>query len=138
MSAPEIRFVNIYRTYGYAGILFDLLKGRPAHMNISHKRLPSLADHRRFIQSKPYKQWLFVLWQDRIIGSLYLSKLNEIGIFLFKPFRGKEALVVRAFLSKNSERRFLVNVSLKNKAYQKMFRRLGFRRIQNTYCLERS
>lgn len=135
---PLINFVNVYRVRGRLPILYALLKERPAYMNISHKRTPTPAEHRRFVQSKPYKEWNFIQQDKRVIGSIYLSNLNEIGIFLFKAFRGKELEreVLKKFISSRRKLRFLANVSPKNSFYKELFQSLGFRHIQNSYCLE--
>ena len=34
--------------------LFDLLKERNPRVNISHKKMPTYNQHRKFIKSKPY------------------------------------------------------------------------------------
>lgn len=137
-SAP-IRFVSIYNTAGFEQILHRLLKERSQYMNISHKRVPSFAEHCRFVRSKPYDEWCFIMNEGTILGAIYLSRLNEIGIFLFKAFRGKglEKEALKFFIAKHRKRRLLVNVSPKNKCYERIFQNLGFTYIQKTYCLEK-
>jgi RimJ/RimL family protein N-acetyltransferase len=119
-------------------ILYDLLKDRPRYMNISHKRVPSFSQHCQFVRSKPYKEWFFIVMGKKNIGSIYLSLANEIGIFLFKKFQGKglEREILKKFIFGRRKLRLLANVSLKNKFYQNLFQSLGFRHIQNSYCLE--
>lgn len=139
MSKPEIRFVSVYGVPGHLDLLRRLLIQRPKYMNISHRRVPTPQDHRRFVRSKPYRQWSFVRVDGRIAGAIYLSKLNEIGFFLFRAHRGKglEAEILRTYLTRMRGRRLLANVSVNNPSYARLFRGLGFRPIQNTYCLER-
>ena len=133
-----VRFVSVYRISTREKILYGLLKERPAYMNISHNHLPSFAGHCRFVRSKPYKEWYFIKKEGNLVGSIYLSLLNEIGIFLFKEFCGsgleKEALQI--FIAKRHRSRLLANVSPKNKAYTRLFQGLGFKHIQNSYCLK--
>ncbi len=133
-----ICFKSVYNTRGCEKILYCLLKERPRSMNISHQRMPLFSEHRRFVRSKPYKEWYFITKQKNIIGSIYLSYLNEIGIFLFKQFRGKglEEQVLQNFIASRRRLRLLANISLNNRLYMKLFRSLGFRHIQNTYCLK--
>lgn len=75
----------------YYTFLYALLSQREAYQNISHKSLPKWEDHVSFVNSKPYKDW-FIIYdtqtKDRV-GSIYLSKDNEIGIFLSKGHRKK-------------------------------------------------
>ena len=82
----------------YNRFLYGLLKERKSYQNISHKELPTWEDHVKFIKTKPYKDW-FIVYQPSTreqIGSIYLSKENEIGIFIKKKFiyrgYGKKAL----------------------------------------------
>ena len=60
--------------------LFDLLKKRDPISNISHKKMPSYSQHIKFIKSKPYSKWYIILKENEKIGSIYLSKNNEIGL----------------------------------------------------------
>ena len=69
--------------------LFDLLKERDPRVNISHRKMPTYSQHTKFIKSKPYSKWYIILKSKQKIGSIYLSKNDEIGIFLSKKFQGK-------------------------------------------------
>ena len=69
--------------------LFDLLKERNPKANISHKKMPSYDEHIQFIKSKPYTKWYIILQSNKKVGSIYLSKNDEIGIFISKKFQGK-------------------------------------------------
>ena len=70
--------------------LYELLKSRDPKTNISHKSMPSFKEHVKFVKSKPYNSWYIVIFEKSKLGSVYLSKQNEIGIFILKEFRGKE------------------------------------------------
>ena len=80
-----------------ARFLFDLLKERDSYVNISHKKMPTYASHVKFIASKPYKKWYIIFSLDGLrseskytktkVGSIYLSKNDEIGIFVLKRFQ---------------------------------------------------
>ena len=71
--------------------LFELLKERDPRANISHKKLPTYASHIKFVDSKPYKKWYIITAYDSgkklKVGSIYLSKNDEIGIFVSKRFQ---------------------------------------------------
>lgn len=133
-----VKLINVYRVKEAPRILYRLLAARPKRMNISHKCLPSFFDHCRFIRSKPYKEWYLLKKKDSFIGSIYLSLSNEIGIFLFQEFCGKELEedTLQIFIAKRHRLRLLANVSPRNKGYVRLFQKLGFRHIQNSYCLE--
>lgn len=118
--------------------LYNLLKERNPNMNISHKKMPRYSEHVKFVKSKPYTKWNVIEYGKQKIGSIYLSKNNEIGIFLKKQFQGKnvgqESLVL--FMKINPRKRYLANVSPKNTASQKFFKKNGFKLIQYTYEFE--
>tara|TARA_A100001037_G_scaffold278848_1_gene280104 strand:- start:1341 stop:1763 length:423 start_codon:yes stop_codon:yes gene_type:complete len=115
--------------------LFELLKERDPRTNISHKKMPTYDEHLKFIKSKPYTKWYVILKSRERIGSIYLSKNNEIGIFLSKKYQGKnignEALA--ELIRKNPRKRYLANVNPKNKKSSKFFKNNDFKLIQHTY-----
>lgn len=118
--------------------LYNLLKERNPNMNISHKKMPTYSEHVKFVKSKPYTKWNIIEYGKQKIGSIYLSKNDEIGIFLKKQFQGKnigqESLEL--FMKINPRKRYLANVSPKNIVSQKFFKKNGFQLIQYTYEFE--
>ncbi len=118
--------------------LYQLLKERDPNANISHKNMPSYSEHTKFISSKPYSKWCIIFLGRQKIGSIYLSKQDEIGIFLKKSFHGQnigqKALLL--FMSENPRKRYLANVNPKNKNSIKFFKKYNFKLIQYTYELE--
>ena len=115
--------------------LFDLLKERDLRVNISHKKMPTYNEHTKFIKSKPYSKWYIILKSKQKIGSIYLSKNDEIGIFLSKKFQGKNVgnFVLNELMKKNPRKRFLANVNPKNKKSMEFFKKNGFKLIQYTF-----
>ena len=118
-----------------AKFLFDLLKERNLRVNISHKKMPTYSQHTKFIKSKPYSKWYIILKSKQKIGSIYLSKNDEIGIFLSKKFQGKNVgnFTLNELMKKNPRKRFLANVSPKNKKSMEFFKKNGFKLIQYTF-----
>ena len=54
--------------------------------------MPTYRQHVSFISSKPYSKWYVILYDASKVGSLYLSKQNEIGIwFIDDSFHDKLA-----------------------------------------------
>jgi len=115
--------------------LFDLLKERDPRANISHKKMPTYSQHTKFIKSKPYSKWYIILKSKQKIGSIYLSKNDEIGIFLSKKFQGKNVgnFVLNELMKKNPRKRFLSNVNPKNKKSISFFKNNNFKLIQYTF-----
>ena len=107
--------------------LFELLKERDPKANISHKKMPTF--------EQPYTKWYVILNFKQKVGSIYLSKNDEIGIFLLKTSHrqnfGKIALEM--LMKKNPRKRFLANVSPKNKTSMDFFKKNGFNLIQYTF-----
>lgn len=120
-----------------ARFLYRLLMKRDPIANISHRKMPTYDEHLRFLSSKPYKKWYIVYHNNRKIGSTYLSKQDEIGIFLNKEMHGKGigSMVMKLIMEKNPRSRYLANVSPKNTKSAEFFRKNGFVLIQHTYEL---
>jgi RimJ/RimL family protein N-acetyltransferase len=115
--------------------LFDLLKERDPRVNISHRKMPTYSQHTKFIKSKPYSKWYIILKSKQKIGSIYLSKNDEIGIFLSKKFQGKNVgnSALNELIKKNPRKRFLANVNPKNKKSISFFKNNNFKLIQYTF-----
>ena len=115
--------------------LFELLEERDPRANISHKKMPSYNEHLKFIKSKPYTKWYIILKSKDRIGSIYLSKNDEIGIFLSKKYQGKNIGndALKELIRKNPRERYLANVNPKNKKSSAFFKNNNFKLIQHTY-----
>jgi RimJ/RimL family protein N-acetyltransferase len=117
--------------------LYKLLLERESVVNISHKKIPTFQQHLNFINSKPYSKWYIIKKNDQKIGSIYLSKQDEIGIFVKKEFQ-KEKLGIESMellMIKNPRSRYLANINPKNLKSTKFFKKFGFKLIQHTYEL---
>jgi RimJ/RimL family protein N-acetyltransferase len=119
--------------------LYNLLKERDPSVNISHKKMPTYSEHVKFVKSRPYTKWSIIESGKQRVGSIYLSKHDEVGIFLKKRFQGRNVgqQSLELFLKMNPRKRYLANVSPINIASQKFFKKNGFRLIQYTYEFER-
>lgn len=118
--------------------LFELLKERDNRANISHKKMPSYSEHIKFVKSKPYSKWYIIKRSKTKIGSIYLSKNDEVGIFLKKIFqeKGFASIALKLLIEKNPRKRYLANINPKNNLSKKFFKKNGFKLIQHTYELE--
>ena len=118
-----------------AKFLFQLLEERDPRANISHKNMPSFDEHVHFIKSKPYKKWYVILKSKEKVGSIYLSKSDEIGIFILKNFQGNNIgeYALNELIERNPRERYLANVNPKNKKSIKFFKNNNFKLIQYTF-----
>lgn len=117
--------------------LYDLLLERDSKNNISHKKIPSFYNHKKFVFSKPYRKWYIIYYNKEKIGSIYLSKQDEIGISLQKKTHNEKISqkALESIIIKNPRRRFLANISPLNVQSKKFFKKNGFKLIQCTYEL---
>lgn len=129
-----MNLISIYERPDRALVLHQLLEERDPSANISHKAMPSWDEHVRFVESKPYQSWYFIE-DEVIVGACYLSKQDEIGVFVFKAYQGKNygTWAIEALMLKHGKRRYLANISPRNERSVEVFRNLGFKHIQNTY-----
>ena len=134
-SQPQIKLKKVEKSDHR--FLFNLLKNRPPEVNISNRKIPTYSEHVQFVLSQPYSKWYIILYKDKKIGSIYLSKQNEIGIFLEKEFQNKGIgkIALNLLKVKNPKTRYLANINPKNKSSSKFFKKNGFKLIQYTYEL---
>ena len=117
--------------------LYNQLKERDPMINISHKKMPTYAEHSQFVLSKPYSKWYIIIYKNKKIGNTYLTKTNEIGIFILKSTKinGIGRIVLEEIMKMNPRSRYLANVSPKNDKCSNFFKKNGFKLIQYTYEL---
>ena len=118
--------------------LYNQLKERDPTINISHKKMPSYTEHSKFVLSKPYSKWYIVFYKNKKIGNVYLTKMNEIGIFILKSIKikGIGTIILEKLLKMNPRTQYLANVNPGNKKSSAFFKKNGFKLIQYTYELE--
>lgn len=118
--------------------LYELLEERDYRDNISHKKMPAFNQHVNFVLSKPYSKWYIIFNDDKKIGSIYITKQNEIGLH-FRNSEWKEKFVemaIRLLIEKNQKEKYLININPKNKKMLNFFKNKGFQLIQYTYELD--
>ena len=119
--------------------LYDLLKERHPSANISHKKMPSFSQHVAFVLSKPYSKWYVIEESTNNVGSVYLSKNDEIGIFIKSDFHGQgiASQAINILMKKHPRSRYLANINPKNKKSIQFFKNQKFNLIQHTYELKK-
>ena len=130
-----IKLKNI--TSSDTNFLFKLLKNRDQFENISHKIMPTFKNHEKFVKSKPYFKW-YIIYEDlKKIGSAYITNQNEIGIHFINIKNYEDFFLesLEIIIKKNSGKRFLLNISPKNKKLKRIAEKNKFKLIQHTYEL---
>ena len=115
--------------------LYELLSERKSHVNISHKKTPTYAKHVKFVMSKPYSKWYVIYHTTEKIGSVYLTKQDEIGIhFKEQNMNNKiRSKVLNMIIRKNPRNRYLININPRNTSLRNFLKNEGFELIQHTY-----
>ena len=117
--------------------LYNLLKERDSRTNISHKKMPTFNEHIDFIKSNTYSNWFIIKYKNSKAGSIYLSKQNEIGIFIKSEFQNEKIgrVAIQKIMKLTKRKRYLANINPKNKNSIHFFKKFGFNLIQQTYEL---
>lgn len=141
----DVSLISVYVVPGSAEILWNLLAERDPAANISHKQMPTMAQHQAFVRSRPYSEWHFIRTRDAehpvagiVHGACYLSRQNEIGIQIFKAHQGKGIgrRAVELLIEMHKGKRLVANVNPMNERSARLFRSFGFRLVQYSYELE--
>lgn len=134
-----MKLVDVYAgglTQHTIDVLYKLLAERSPEANISHREMPTLEQHRQFVTRRPYEAWYFIEAEPGIVGSVYLTRAREIGIFIFiKHRRRGYATVAIEALRGLHPGPLLANVAPGNDRSHDFFFKLGARLIQHTYEL---
>lgn len=131
-----MKLVSVYACPAAKTILFDLLSERKSEESISHRAMPTWAEHENFVDSQPYRHWYLIAREDeKYVGACYLTHDNEIGIGILSAYKGNGygPRAVRLLMSAFPGARLLANINPANTASIRMFEKLGFRHCQNTY-----
>jgi hypothetical protein len=115
--------------------LYELLSERKSYVNISHKKTPTYAKHVKFVMSKPYSKWYVIYHTTEKIGSVYLTKQDEIGIhFKEQNMNNKiRSKILNMIIKKNPRNRYMININPRNTSLRNFLKNEGFELIQHTY-----
>lgn len=158
-----IKLVNVYQAGriipGAIEFLYALMEQREPEINISHRELPTLEQHRQFMERRPYRCWYLIEIMMRApdnvntdglgpvwVGYISATHNNEIGIVLRKEHRhrGYGSASVLEFIRMHSpldpvpsqrNGRWVANVAPGNAPSRGMFEKLGSTLLQVTYEL---
>jgi len=131
----DVTLIDVYESSAAPTLLYRLLEERTPEVNISHRKVPSWGDHLEFLGSRPYAAWYVIEADGEPVGAIYLSRMDEIGVFILRAHRcrgyGKRAIL--QLLERHPRDRYLANINPTNSGSIAFFHSLGFRHIQNTY-----
>lgn len=135
MTEQAITYADVYFDKDSHRILYDLLAERDETVNISHKHMPTLVEHEKFINKRPYSEWYIIYDRKTPVGSVYLSRYNEIGVFIFKEHqrKGYARQAVGFMIDEHPYDDLAANINPRNEASIELFKSFGFEHIQNTY-----
>jgi len=135
MNTKNIRLKRV--TISDVDFLYLLLKDRDQYTNISHKKMPTFLQHKKFVKSNHYSYWYVIFSNNVKIGAAYMTNINEIGLHLKKEFQnlGIEKSILNKLLLKHPRSRYIINVNPKNKKRVQFLKKTGFSLIQHTYEL---
>lgn len=127
---------SVYDVHDSSRLLYDLLRERDDSVNISHSVLPTWQQHLEFISREPYAAW-YLVDADSYVGSVYLTKNNEIGVFILKEHQGHGygPMAIKLIMELHPRDEFIANINPENDRSIGVFAKLGFTHIQNTYIL---
>ena len=119
--------------------LYELLKNKNPNSNISHKKMPSYDEHIKFVMSKPYTSWYIIKCDKKNVGSIYLSKRDEIGMSINNDFEYDEIAktALKLFMKLNPRKRYLANVSPKDVRLQEFLLKNGFAGLEYVYEMKK-
>lgn len=123
--------------------LYQLLQERKPEEAISHSGMPTWSEHVTFIERKPYKHWWvlsdIIKNSDLLVGSIYLTYKNEIGIHIKEPYRrkGYATTAINGVMHEANGNPVYANINPANEKSIDLFTKLGFALVQYTYKLER-
>lgn len=113
-----------------------MLQERTPDVNISHRKMPSWEQHIDYVKRGDHKHWYLIETRPGgIVGQVYLSDRDEIGIQIFWQHqrRGYGTAALQAFFDIIGPGEYLANVNPRNKKSQNLWHSLGFELIQYTY-----
>ena len=119
--------------------LYDLLKNKDPNTNISHKKMPSYDEHVEFVMSKPYTNWYIIECDKKNVGTIYLSKQDEIGISINNDYEYDQIVkpALKLLMKLNQRKRYLANTSPKDVSAQEFLLKNGFTGLEYVYEMKK-
>lgn len=118
--------------------LYELFQEREPKTSIIKRKPLTYEKHVNFVKSKPYSKWYIILKNNRKVGTIYLAKNNDIGIFLKKGIqkKGIGSVALKILIKKNPRKKYHAKINPKNKESLKFFTKNSFELVQYTLELK--
>jgi GNAT superfamily N-acetyltransferase len=142
---PEFAYSNVYDLENphhsrYVKFLYDCLKERlenPEH-NISHTEMPTWEQHLEFIGQETYQNHCIVTYEEDLsapIGYVYLTRFNEIGLYVIPSHRGKGygKRIIWDVIQQDPSATYYAHINPRNLRSLSLFQGQGFEGLQHTY-----
>ena len=123
-------------------ILFEILKKR--EYSISHKKIITFEKHIKFVKSHPYRNWFLIYQEKDVIGSIYITFENLLGINLTVHKKELYKEIIKKIKSKKKplkpkssvrNKNFSINVPSENFILQEALIELRASFVQKSYIL---
>jgi len=76
----NLQFAKVIPTDADINDLYTILKKRKH--SISHAEMPEYNQHAEFVSNHPYQKWWIVRKENELMGSVYITNENAVGINL--------------------------------------------------------
>lgn len=145
LKSEKVDLIKVDKSTLHINILYKFLKKRSIYDNISHTSLPNYQQHRLFVNTNPYRYWFLIFFSKKVIGSAYVSRLNEISIKIEKNnlviYKETLKLLIENLkplkeIPSQRSKHFVINVSPKNKNLINLLSKMGLQKIQETYTIK--
>lgn len=115
--------------------LYELLEERKPWQNISHKSMPTFMEHVSFIRTRPYTAWYCIYDDNIFIGSIYLTPLSEVGLFIKEDKIGKGygKAALQSLMLSHPKKYYLANIAPGNSPSIAFFTNMGFKHKYTTH-----
>jgi len=122
--------------------LYLLLKNK--EYSISHNKIPSPEEHKKFVLENPYIEWYLLYKDNNLLGSIYFHTDNSIGLNLSQPNKD-DVLEIITLVKKNhyplppikSLRRgeFFINIPSNDLNMIQILKQLNKKEIQHSFTI---
>ena len=143
-SKDNLVFHEIDRQTPHCKVLFDFFQKRTKKYHISGKKNLTYDEHKKFVNKHPYRYWFLVESDGRYIGTLYISYLNSIGVFLIDEVVNLLPEVIK-FIKENyrplseipskRQKEFTINISPENTPFIDILNAEGCKLKQKTFII---
>ena len=141
----DIDLIEVEPIPKHINFLYALLKFREQKESISHYKLPSLKNHKKFVLNSPYRYWFLIKEKEMLIGATYISKTNTLGLHLLNINHSVVESVLLFILERIKPLKpipsirnelFTINLNNNSNSLANIIRKIGGLKIQETYILD--